>query len=92
MLDPVEIAEYEAWKQRKLVGQIDLSVQAFNLEQEAGAFAWEEGWLARDAGQEFSSCRFRKPGEPGHKPPSRRPTPAPIPVLEPLSEEDEEGE
>lgn len=89
MLDPIEIAEYEAWKQSKLVGQIDLSVQAYNLEQEANALAWDEGWLARDAGSGFDANRFRKPGMTGHKPPSRRPAPAPLPVLGPLNEEDE---
>lgn len=40
MLDPDEVASYEEWKQRKIQGQLDLSVQAYNLEQESVALAW----------------------------------------------------
>jgi hypothetical protein len=34
---------YEAWKEHKLTSQVDLSVAAFNLEQEGNALAWEAG-------------------------------------------------
>lgn len=44
MLDREEQADYEAWKVRKLEGQIDLSVEAYNIEMEAPALAWEAGW------------------------------------------------
>lgn len=68
MLDPDEVAEYEAWKMAKLHGAQDLSAHAFNTEMEANALSWEEGWKARDAGEPYDSCRFRKPGAPGAKP------------------------
>ena len=47
MLDREEQAAYEAWKARKLEGQIDLSVETYNVEMETPALAWEAGWDAR---------------------------------------------
>ena len=78
MLDPDEVARYEEWKQRKIQGQLDLSVQAYNLEQESVALAWEDGWVARHAGKLFTDNQFRKPGMTGHRPPSATP-PQPLP-------------
>lgn len=49
MLDPDEMAAYEAWKQHKLTGISDLSVSAFNTEQEATALAWAAGVKALHA-------------------------------------------
>lgn len=43
MLDPDEVADYEAWKARRLEGSIDLSPHAYNTEMEANAISWEEG-------------------------------------------------
>ena len=68
MLDADEVADYEAWKFAKIEGRIDLSVQAYNLEREASALAWDEGWLAKEDGKKFTDNRFRKPGMLGHKP------------------------
>lgn len=50
MLDPDEMADYEAWKERKLTGQVDLSVNAYNVEQEAVALAFDAGVDAAFAG------------------------------------------
>lgn len=44
MLDPDEMAAYEAWKAHKLTTSTDLSASAFNTEQEGPALAWEAGW------------------------------------------------
>lgn len=38
------MAAYEAWKEHKLTSETDLSVAAYNLEMEAQALAWDEGW------------------------------------------------
>lgn len=43
MIDPDEMEAFEEWKAAKLAGQSDLSVQAWNREQEALALAWEDG-------------------------------------------------
>jgi hypothetical protein len=43
VIDPSELAEYEAWKLRKIEGQLDLTITAFNAEMESQALAWEEG-------------------------------------------------
>lgn len=43
MLDPDEMQHYEAWKMQRLTGVVDLSVNAYNLEQEALALAYEAG-------------------------------------------------
>jgi hypothetical protein len=61
VLDPAELAAYEAWKLAKLSGSVDLSVSAYNREVDTAALAWEEGWRAHANGDEFDSCRFRKP-------------------------------
>lgn len=66
MLDPTEVAAYETWKLEKLNGQIDLSVRAFNTEQEMNALSWEEGWRAAKNGEPIESNRFRKPGMTAH--------------------------
>ena len=86
MLDPDEVASYEEWKQRKIQGQLDLSVQAYNLEQESVALAWEDGWVARDAGKLFTDNQFRKPGMTGYRP---QPPQPPQPPLSTHQEEDE---
>lgn len=67
MLDADEVAEYEAWKLAKMNGAVDLSVRAYNLEMEANALSWEEGWRAHANGESFDSCRFRKPGMRGER-------------------------
>lgn len=43
VLDPDEFALYEVWKANRLTNSTDLSVHAYNLEQEALALAWEAG-------------------------------------------------
>ena len=43
MLDPDEMAAYEAWKEHKLISSVDISVSAFNLEAESTAVAFEAG-------------------------------------------------
>ena len=50
VLDPDEVADYEAWKARRLEGSIDLSPHAYNTEMEANAISWEEGVRAAFAG------------------------------------------
>lgn len=47
MLDPDEVANFEAWRETKLLGSVDLSVHAYNVEQEGAALAYEAG--VRDA-------------------------------------------
>lgn len=41
MLDPDEVAAYEAWKHEKLLGTVDLSVRAYNAEMVGHAAAYE---------------------------------------------------
>jgi len=67
MLDPDEVADYEAWKLAKLNSSQDLSVRAYNMEMEANALSWEEGWRAHANGESFDSNRFRKPGMRGER-------------------------
>jgi hypothetical protein len=43
LLDAQDMADYEAWKLRKIEGSIDLSITAYNLEMSANALAWDEG-------------------------------------------------
>lgn len=43
MLDPDEVAQYEAWRQDKLVSETDLSPHAYNVEMESQALAYEKG-------------------------------------------------
>jgi hypothetical protein len=43
MLNPDAVAEYEAWREHKLVTSQDLSIHAFNAEMVANAAAWDEG-------------------------------------------------
>lgn len=50
MIDPDEFASYEAWREHKLTSATDLSVRAYNMEQEAAALHWEEGVKAMAAG------------------------------------------
>lgn len=76
MIDPDEMAAYEVWKHNRLVGTTDLSVHAFNTEQEIVALAYEAG--VRDAfiGQRASKTveeviarnPNRTPGMMGHNP------------------------
>lgn len=61
VLDADEVAEYEAWKLEKLTGNTDLSVAAYNREQERDALAWDDGWRAKANGEPISANRFRKP-------------------------------
>lgn len=75
MLDPDEVADYEAWKARRLESSIDLSPHAYNTEMEANAISWEEGVRAAFAGmiarhdQEdvFASNPFRAKGMRGYR-------------------------
>lgn len=67
MLDPDEMAEYEAWKQRKLTSHPDLTVNAFNTEMEAQAIAWDEGYkTASNTATSARSNPYRQPGMRGH--------------------------
>lgn len=43
VLDPDEMAVYEEWRANKLASSVDLSVHAFNVEQEGAALAYEAG-------------------------------------------------
>lgn len=65
MLDPEEFAEYEAWRQHRLTASTDISVQAFNVEMESTALAWQAGWKARDAGKPIEANEYRGPGMRG---------------------------
>jgi hypothetical protein len=80
VIDHDELAEYEDWKARKLAGQLDLSVEAYNREQESQALAWEAG--ARALAAEFNTAPqdltffmsrnpHRQPGMRGHRGTSR---------------------
>ena len=83
MIDPDEMTAFEDWKAKKLMGQVDLSISAFNLEQESQALAYEAGVKdvfselgedgAAKAGiatlDEFlTTSPYRKPGMKGQKP------------------------
>jgi hypothetical protein len=71
-IDLDEAAEYEAWKERKLNGSLDLSYAAYNAEMSTAAVAWDEGFEAcnsREGG--FHSPHedenpYRKAGMRGH--------------------------
>lgn len=74
MLDPAEVADYEAWKERRLVGQTDLSVAAYNMELEAHALAFEDGVRAAINPAETQKILeileqnpYRKPGMNGYR-------------------------
>lgn len=43
MIDPAEFAEYEAWRIKKMREQIDVSIEAFNLEQQVNMLAFDDG-------------------------------------------------
>ena len=43
MLDPDEVAAYEAWKMNKIAGVYDLTITSFNAEMTALAGAWDDG-------------------------------------------------
>lgn len=46
MLDAEAVADYEAWKQKKILGSQDLSLDAYNLEHiqdEGAALAYDAG-------------------------------------------------
>jgi hypothetical protein len=43
MIDADEFAAYEMWREARVLGQVDVSVHAFNAEQEGLALAWEAG-------------------------------------------------
>lgn len=74
VLDPDEVADYEAWKERKLTASVDISPRTFNIEQEAPALAWEAGWLAheKDGSLEgYSANPYRGKGTSGERPKKR---------------------
>ena len=70
MLDPDEVAAFEVWKEHKLTTSIDLSANAFNLEQEAPALAWEAGWDAAQGAHPAAraSNPYRAKGTTGYRP------------------------
>jgi len=80
MLDPNEMAAYEAWKAHKLTTSVDVSASAFNLEQEAPALAYEAGVRAALPGNSYSEKiaelieknPYRGKGMMGHLPPKKR--------------------
>jgi hypothetical protein len=43
VIDQDEMDAYEEWKASKLAGHVDISVAAWNREQEALALSWEDG-------------------------------------------------
>lgn len=70
MLDPAEVAAYEAWKLHKLTAQTDLTITAYNAEMTALAAAWDSGVVA-SVSQEFAAKilpqnPYRRPGMTGH--------------------------
>lgn len=86
MLDATELSAYEEWKEKKLLGQVDLSVQAFNAEMEGQAVAYERG--VHDTVKEtvnpedfekrngvtsklFGDNPYRRPGMLGERPSKR---------------------
>lgn len=73
MLDPDELAAFEAWKLAKLAGQVDLTVASFNAEMGALARAYDEGIDAMENSRESASSLkarspYRRPGMRGHAP------------------------
>jgi len=79
MLDPDEMAVYEAWKAHKLTMSVDLSVSAFNVEQEAPALAYEAGVRAaynRSDREKLDTLIEKNPyrgkGMMGYLPPKKR--------------------
>ena len=79
MLDPDEMAAYEEWKERKLTSSTDLSVSAFNVEQEGPALAYEagvdagvKGAAAKKSAEEVKKASpYRAQGMTGHIPPKK---------------------
>jgi len=79
MLDADDVADYEAWKQHKLTTSVDLSVGAYNVEQEAAALAYEAGIRAAvpatDANRIeilFEANPYRSKGSTGYRPTKRK--------------------
>ena len=71
MLDPDEMEAFDLWKRNKLLGQVDLSVGAFNAEMSALARAYDEGIDAMENSRESASVLkarspYRQPGMTGH--------------------------
>ena len=50
-IDPVAMRSYDEWRARKLAGQIDLSIQAYNEEMLMLSAAWRLGRKAGIAGK-----------------------------------------
>jgi hypothetical protein len=75
MLDAEEVADYEAWKERKLTGSTDLSVGAYNAEMEGPALAWEAGWRAHEldgSPESYARNPYRAKGMTGERPGKKR--------------------
>lgn len=73
MLDVDEMAAYHAWKAHKLTSHPDLSVEAYNVEQEAAALAYEAGVKAAVPASDqqkrdslLANSPYRRPGMLGH--------------------------
>ena len=78
MLDPEEVAGYEAWKEHKLTSHTDLSVSAYNIEQESAALAYEAGVRAavfpsdkEKINSLIAANPYRGPGMMGERPKKR---------------------
>lgn len=91
MLDPEQQADFEEWRGRKILGQVDISPAAYNSEMEGLAVAWEEGvkrladygtverdWplASIDLNEVIATNPYRRPGMRGERPS----TDAPVPV------------
>lgn len=75
MIDVDQQADFEAWRERKIVGQVDISVAAYNIEMESQAVAWEEGLAHGALGRSRAEVDllmldnpYRKAGMTGERP------------------------
>ena len=96
MLDEREVERYNEWKAKKLLGQQDLSVDAYNLELEATALAYDRGVRTMGRGMrtaevqaELDANPFRVPGGIAEPPAVTTPRKIAAPV-EPIDPEEAE--
>lgn len=98
MLDPDEVADFEAWKAHKLTSHVDLSVAAYNLEMEAQALAWEAGVRAmanalpirKSPTEVIEENPYRKPGMRGERRGSTARLPGTSSFNPPIPDEEEQ--
>lgn len=85
MLDAEAVKDYEHWKMKKLTAGVDLSVQAYNLDMESTALAYEAGVKAvasrigyatgdTSVDEVLADNPYRKPGMNGEPSATRKVT------------------